>query len=83
VSKRLYVGNLSDATTNAKLQELFAAFGTVDSANVIEGRGTGRGKNFGFVEMSTDAEAQAAMTALNGKETDGRVLKVNEARGRA
>jgi cold-inducible RNA-binding protein len=82
VSKKLHVGNLSYATTSAKLQEMFSRFGQVESANVIEDRDTGRSKGFGFVEMSSDAEAQAAISALNGTENDGRALTVNEARPR-
>jgi RNA recognition motif-containing protein len=82
VGKKLYVGNLSYSTTSANLQEMFAPFGTVESANVIEDRDGGRSKGFGFVEMSSDAEAQAAISALNGKESDGRALTVNEARPR-
>jgi RNA recognition motif-containing protein len=82
MSKKLYVGNLSYSTTNANLQEMFSQFGKVESATVIEDRDTGRSKGFGFVEMSSDAEAQAAISALNGKENDGRALTVNEARPR-
>jgi cold-inducible RNA-binding protein len=82
VSKKLYVGNLSYSITSANLQEMFSRFGQVESANVIEDRDTGRSKGFGFVEMSSDAEAQAAISALNGKENDGRALTVNEARPR-
>jgi RNA recognition motif-containing protein len=78
----VYVGNLSYNTTGSDLEELFAQFGKVESATVIEDRDSGRSKGFGFVEMSNDAEAQAAITALNGKEVDGRTLKVNEARPR-
>src|SRR5512143_991100 len=82
MGKKLYVGNLSYSTTSADLEKLFAPFGKVDSANVVEDRDSGRSKGFGFVEMSNDAEAQAAMQALDGKENDGRTLKVNEARPR-
>ena len=82
MSKNLYIGNLSYSITSANLQEMFSRFGKVESANVIEDRDTGRSKGFGFVEMSTDAEAQAAISELNGKEIDGRVLTVNEARPR-
>jgi len=82
VSKKLYVGNLSYSTTSANLQEMFAPFGKVESATVCDDRDTGRSKGFGFVEMSDDAEAQAAISGLNGKETDGRALKVNEAKQR-
>jgi len=82
VGKKLYVGNLSYGTSSEDLQEMFSRFGTVESAKVIEDRDTGRSKGFGFVEMSSDAEAQAAITGMNGKEVDGRTLTVNEARPR-
>ncbi len=82
MGKKLYVGNLSYSTTSADLQQMFAPFGTVESASVIEDRETGRSKGFGFVEMSSDAEAQAAILGLDGKENNGRPLKVNEARPR-
>ena len=82
MAKKLYVGNLSYSTTSADLQKMFEPFGKVDSATVIEDRDTGRSKGFGFVEMGSDAEAQAAMSALNGTETEGRTLKVNEAKPR-
>lgn len=80
--KKLYVGNLSYATSNAELEQMFAQFGTVNSAQIIEDRLTGRSKGFGFVEMSSDEEAQAAIKGLNGKVNDGRSLTVNEARPR-
>jgi cold-inducible RNA-binding protein len=80
VGKKLYVGNLSFNMGDSDLQTLFAACGSVASAQVIMDRETGRSKGFGFVEMGTDEEATAAITALNGKEVDGRALKVNEAR---
>lgn len=82
MGKKLYVGNLSYQVDSAQLQELFAAHGTVQSAQVIIDRDTGRSKGFGFVEMSTDAEAQAAIAALSGQEHGGRQLTVNEARPR-
>lgn len=82
MAKKLYVGNLSYSTSSAQLQDLFAPFGKVDSATVVEDRDTGRSKGFGFVEMSNDSEAQAAIQGLDGKEVDGRTLKVNEARPR-
>ena len=82
MGKKLYVGNLTYDVTDAALQELFAAHGTVESARVIMDRATDRSKGFGFVEMGTDAEAQAAIAALNGKEINGRALTVNEARPR-
>jgi cold-inducible RNA-binding protein len=80
MAKKMYVGNLSYSMTNEGLQELFAPFGTVDSAQVIIDRETNRSKGFGFVEMSNGAEADAAMAALDGKENGGRALKVNEAK---
>ena len=82
MGKRLYVGNLSYGTTDDTLRQLFAAYGTVQSAQVIMDRDTGRSKGFGFVEMSSDQEAQAAIAALSGKESGGRSLTVNEARPR-
>jgi cold-inducible RNA-binding protein len=80
MGKKLYVGNLSYNIGDTNLQELFAPFGTVSSAQVIMDRETGRAKGFGFVEMGTDQEASAAIAALNGKEIEGRALTVNEAR---
>jgi cold-inducible RNA-binding protein len=80
MSKKLYVGNLSFQTTSQDLQELFAQAGTVESAQIIEDRDTGRSKGFAFVEMATDDEAAAAIEQFNGKEVSGRMLKVNEAR---
>lgn len=80
VGKKLYVGNLSYGTDKNVLQQLFAAYGTVVSAQVITDRETGRSKGFGFVEMGSDQEAQAAIAGLNGKGVDGRDLTVNEAR---
>jgi len=82
VAKKLYVGNLSYDTSDSDLQRLFEEFGTVESAQVISDRETGRSKGFGFVEMGSDQEAQAAISALNGKEVGGRALTVNEARPR-
>ena len=79
MGKKLYVGNLAYGVTDADLQRLFEAHGTVQSAQVIMDRDTGRSKGFGFVEMGSDAEAQAAIQALSGKEVDGRALTVNEA----
>ena len=79
---RLYVGNLSYNVTNASLETLFADFGRVQSAQVVMDRDTGRSKGFGFVEMSDNGQAQAAIAALNQKEVDGRSLTVNEARPR-
>jgi RNA recognition motif-containing protein len=82
MGKKLYVGNLTYSVTDSMLDQLFAAYGTVESAQVIMDRDTGRSKGFGFVEMKTDQEAQAAIAAMNGKEVDGRALTVNEARAR-
>jgi RNA recognition motif-containing protein len=82
MGKKIYVGNMSFKVGNGELEEMFAAFGKVESAQVITDRVTGRSKGFGFVEMSNDAEAQAAIDALNGKENEGRTLTVNEARPR-
>src|ERR1700726_1902416 len=79
---KLYVGNLSYNTTGSDLEQLFAAHGTVQSAEVIADRDTGRSKGFGFVEMGSDDEAQAAISAMNGQEHDGRALTVNEAKPR-
>ena len=82
MGKRLYVGNLSYEVDSSALQDMFAAHGTVNSAEVISDRMTGRSKGFGFVEMENDAEAQKAIDALNGAEFNGRPLTVNEARPR-
>src|SRR5947209_10930547 len=82
MGKKLYVGNLGYGVTDAELSQMFEPHGTVESAQVIMDRETGRSKGFGFVEMKTDQEAQAAAAALNGKEMDGRALTVNEARPR-
>ncbi len=80
MNKKLYVGGLPYAVTEEKLEEIFSAHGTVESARVITDRFTGRSRGFGFVEMSTDEEAQAAIDSLNGTELEGRTLTVNEAR---
>ena len=82
MAKKLYVGNLSYGMTDASLRELFAQSGTVESATIITDRMSGRSKGFGFVEMSSDKEAQATIDTFNGKEIDGRKLTVNEARPR-
>jgi RNA recognition motif-containing protein len=82
VGKKLYVGNLGYDVTNADLEQMFAAHGTVASAQIVMDRATGRSKGFGFVEMSTDQEADAAMAALNGQDCGGRAIKVNEAKPR-
>src|SRR6476661_5199988 len=80
MATKLYVGNLSFNTTNQDLNDLFGQIGTVESANVVEDRDTGRSRGFGFVEMSSKEEADNAIAQLNGKEVDGRELKVNEAK---
>ena len=80
MGKKLYVGNLGYTVTDSELEQMFAAHGTVQSAQVVMDRDAGRSKGFGFVEMGSDQEAQAAIAALNGKEVDGRSLTVNEAR---
>jgi len=82
MSMKLYVGNLAFQTSSNELQELFAQAGTVESANVVEDRDTGRSRGFGFVEMSSKEEGQAAITQFNGREINGRALTVNEARPR-
>lgn len=79
---KLYVGNLSFNTSNLDLQDMFGAFGSVQSANVVEDRDTGRSRGFGFVEMSSKSEGEEAISGLNGKEVDGRSLTVNEAKPR-
>jgi len=82
MSMKLYVGNLSFQTSSNDLQELFTQAGTVESANVVEDRDTGRSRGFGFVEMSSKEEGEAAIQQFNGKELGGRPLTVNEARPR-
>ena len=82
MSTKLYVGNLAFQTTTHQLEDLFAQAGTVQSANVVEDRETGRSRGFAFVDMSTNAEAAAAINQFNGKELGGRALKVNEAKPR-
>jgi RNA recognition motif-containing protein len=82
MSSKLYVGNLTYAVSSADLEELFSQFGTVQSAQVIQDRDTGRSKGFGFVEMSSQHEAQAAIDALHDREHNGRRLTVNEAKPR-
>lgn len=82
MAKKLYVGNLSYSVDNNELEGMFAAHGTVKSANIITDRDTGRSKGFGFVEMANDSQAQAAIDSLHGKEIGGRSLTVNEARPR-
>ncbi len=82
MGKKLYCGNLAYSIRSAQLEQIFSEYGTVVSAQVIEDRETGRSKGFGFVEMSTDQEATAAINGLNGKDQEGRSLQVNEARPR-
>jgi cold-inducible RNA-binding protein len=82
MSMKLYVGNLAFQTTSEDLQNLFSQSGTVQSANIIEDRETGRSRGFGFVEMSSKEEGDAAITEFNGKEVNGRSLNVNVARER-
>jgi len=82
MSMKLYVGNLAFATSSQDLQELFASAGTVESASVVEDRDTGRSRGFGFVEMSSKEEGEAAIAQFNGKEVNGRALNVNEAKPR-
>jgi len=78
----IYVGNLAYNTTEEGLRAAFGAFGDVDRVNIVTDRVTGRSRGFGFVEMPDDEQAQSAMSALNGKELDGRTLNVNEAEPR-
>ena len=82
MGKKLYVGNLGYGVTDGDLTKMFETHGTVESSQIIMDRDTGKSKGFGFVEMKTDQEAQAATTALNGQDSGGRALTVNEARPR-
>jgi cold-inducible RNA-binding protein len=82
MSAKLYVGNLSFSTSAADLEQAFGEFGTVESTNIIEDRETGRSRGFAFVEMSSKEEGEKAITALNGKDLNGRELLVNEAKPR-
>lgn len=82
MSMKLYVGNLSFNSNEQDLEDVFAEVGTVESVNIIEDRDTGRSRGFGFVEMSSKEEGQNAISQLDGKEVDGRNLKVNEAKPR-
>ena len=83
MGKKVFVGNLSYETTSADLEALFAPLGTCESATVITDRDTGRSRGFGFVEMSSSSEAQAAIAELNGHDHQGRALNVSEARERS
>ena len=80
MGKKLYVGNLPYSATDSSLTQAFSAFGTVDSARIVMDRDSGRSKGFGFVEMSTEEEAQQAIMKLNGTDLEGRNLTVNEAK---
>ncbi len=80
MGRKLYVGNLPYTVTESALSDKFAAYGTVESAKLITDRDTGQSKGFGFIEMASDSEAQAAIEQVNGTDYDGRPLKVNEAR---
>ena len=82
MGSKMYVGNLSYNTSSSELEQLFGQHGTVQSAEIIQDRDTGRSKGFGFVQMGSDEEAQAAIAALNGQDLDGRALTVNEAKPR-
>ena len=83
MGRKLYVGNLPYSITETSLREAFSASGTVDTVNLIIDRDTNQSKGFGFVEMSTDSEAQAATQAMNGASLDGRQIKVSEAKPKA
>lgn len=83
MGSKLYVGGLPYSVTGERLQELFSAHGTVESANVIADKFTGQSRGFGFVEMSSGSEAKSAISALNGTQLDGRTLTVNEAKPQA
>ena len=78
--KNIFVGNLSFGTTENSVRSLFEAYGAVDRVNIVTDRDTGQPRGFAFVEMSVDAEAEAAISGLNGRDVDGRTLNVNEAR---
>ncbi len=83
MGKKIYVGNLSFTVDSDQLADVFAEFGTVESANIITDRETGRSKGFAFVEMSADSEAQAAIDKLNGQEFAGRAMNISEAKPQA
>ena len=82
MGKKLYVGNLSYSVDSSELEQMFGAHGTVVSAQIINDRDTGRSKGFGFVEMASDDQAEAAIAGLNGQQHDGRALMINEAKPR-
>ena len=82
MGKKLYVGNISPDANQESLEALFTVFGKVEKAYIVTDRLTGKSKGFGFVEMSSDAEAQAAIAALNGKDCGGYTVKVNEAKSK-
>lgn len=82
MGRKLYVGNLGYGVSSSDLEQMFTPHGTVNSAQVVSDRSTGQSKGFGFVEMGSDAEAQAAISALNGQDHGGRALTVNEAKPR-
>jgi RNA recognition motif-containing protein len=81
--KNIFVGNLSFGTTEATLRSMFEAYGSVDRVNIVTDRDTGQARGFAFVEMGVDAEGDAAINGLNGRDVDGRTLNVNEARPKA
>lgn len=82
MAKKLYVGNINYATTEDELTDLFAEFGNIVAVDIVFDRFTGRSRGFGFVEMESETEASNAVDALNGREVDGRQLRVSEAKGR-
>jgi RNA recognition motif-containing protein len=81
--KNIFVGNLSFGTTEDSIRSMFESYGTVERVNVVTDRDTGQARGFAFVEMSVDAEGNAAINALNGRDLDGRTLNINEARPKA
>ncbi len=83
MAKKIYVGNINFATTEEQLSDLFTQYGTVLSADIVTDRYSGRSRGFGFVEMEDESAADAAITALDGKEYDGRALRVNEANSKS
>ena len=83
MGQKLYVGNLAFDVTDKELQDVFGAIGACDSVAVVTDRGTGQSRGFGFVEMASSADAQKAIQQLDGKDLNGRAIRVNEARGRA